>query len=87
LSAGLETGEVRKFARLMASEIRMYREKDVAEGLARGDLYRRLQEDIDRNLEMIVSAHGAGARQVFLRELIDVLAGGDASKMGPGFPM
>lgn len=43
--------DARRFARLLASEIRLYSEKKIEEGSESQDLYERLREAIDRSRE------------------------------------
>ncbi len=78
-----------RFARLLVSEIKLYNESKVTEGRASGDLYRRLSEDIDRSRVMYDERYGhqVGARfDYFHHALVSTLAGGDASKLGDGYP-
>lgn len=77
-------GEARRFARLLASEIKLYNEREVAEGRARGDLYARLRADIERGRrlyeERVPAAIRSGA-DYYYEELVDVLAGGRAEAL------
>ncbi|MEJ7711269.1 MAG: hypothetical protein WKF84_15740 [Pyrinomonadaceae bacterium] len=41
--------DARRFARLLVSEIKLYNEEKVQKGRHEGDLYNRLQEEIDRS--------------------------------------
>jgi hypothetical protein len=74
----------RAFARLIVSDIRLYHEEDVAEGRAAGDLATRLSALLrtarDRYLRRFSTTDPAAA--VFDEEVLRVLAGGDASKLG-----
>ena len=79
----------RRFARLLVSEIKLYNEQKVKEGLGAGDLYGRLREDIDRSRDMYDKRFGeqVGSRyDYFHHELVNTLAGGDSSKLGDGYP-
>jgi hypothetical protein len=81
--------EARRFARLLVSEIKLYNEQKVREGLDAGDLYDRLREDIDRSRQMYdkrVRPEVAGRYDYFHQELVNMLAGGDASRLGEGYP-
>lgn len=71
--------EARRFARLLASEIKLYNEDQVAEGRERGDLYARLKDDIERGRRLYeerVPADVRSSADYYLEELVDVLAGG-----------
>jgi hypothetical protein len=71
--------EARRFARLLASEIKLYNEREVAEGRARGDLYARLKNDIERGRKLYeerVPADVRSGSNYYYEELLDVLAGG-----------
>ncbi|HEY8041434.1 MAG TPA: hypothetical protein VIF15_16625, partial [Polyangiaceae bacterium] len=79
----------RKLARLIVSEIKLYNEKLVAEGLAAGDLYARLTDPIDQAIALFDRRVPAEVRASFdyvHDELVRQLAGGDASKLGRGYP-
>ncbi|MDM7923660.1 MAG: hypothetical protein QUS14_15280 [Pyrinomonadaceae bacterium] len=79
----------RRFARLLVSEIKLYNEQKVTEGREAGDLYNRLREAIDRSREMYdrrVEPAVAAKFDYFHYELLNDLAGGDASKLGAGYP-
>jgi len=71
--------EARRFARLLASEIRLYNERAVTEGRARGDLYARLRQDIERGRRLYEERVPADVRSradYYYEELVEVLAGG-----------
>lgn len=73
--------EARSFARLLASEIKLYNEDQVAEGRERGDLYARLKDDIERGRRLYeerVPADVRSAADYYFEELVDVLAAGRA---------
>ena len=81
--------DARRFARLLVSEIKLYNEQKVREGRDAGDLYNRLREDIDRSRQMYdkrVRPEVAGRYDYFHHELVKALAGGDASRLGEGYP-
>ena len=81
--------DARRFARLLISEIKLYNEQKVAEGRSEHDLYDRLREYIDRSREMYdkrVKAEVAARYDYFHGELVNMLAEGDASKLGATDP-
>ncbi|HEU4593563.1 MAG TPA: hypothetical protein VFS10_00240 [Pyrinomonadaceae bacterium] len=81
--------EARRFARLLVSEIKLYNEQKVREGVDAGDLYNRLREDIDRSRQMYdkrVRPEVSGRYDYFHHELVNMLAGGDSSRLGEGYP-
>jgi hypothetical protein len=78
--------DAKRFARLVVSEIKLYNEAKVAEGRRQRDLYERLKEDIERGRQMYqdrVPPHVRDATNYFFDELVRILAGGDASALGP----
>jgi hypothetical protein len=81
--------KARRFARLLVSEIRLYNEQKVVEGLEAGDLYERLREAIDRSRETYdrrVHPLVAAKFDYFHYEMVNSLAQGKAEKLGPGYP-
>jgi hypothetical protein len=83
-----ERKKARKLARLIVSEIKLYNEKLVAEGLAAGDLYARLKDPIDQSVLLFQRRVPEAVRVEFdymHDELVRQLAGGDASKLGPDY--
>jgi hypothetical protein len=78
--------DAKRFARLVVSEIKLYNEAKVAEGRRTKDIYERLKEDIERGRQMYhdrVPAPVRDATDYFQDELVRILAGGDASALGP----
>jgi hypothetical protein len=78
-SEGERRDEARRFARLLASEIKLYNEEEVAQGRARGDLYARLRDDIERGRRLYEERVPADLRSdadYYYEEIVDVLAGG-----------
>ncbi|MDQ5872191.1 MAG: hypothetical protein M3547_08325 [Acidobacteriota bacterium] len=77
--------EARRFARLLASEIKLYNEHAVAVGRKHGNLYALLAGDIERGRalyeERVPRETRAGA-DYYYEELLEVLAGGDAKAWG-----
>jgi hypothetical protein len=81
--------EARRFARLLVSEIKLYNEPKVREGREAGDLYQRLRDDIDRSRQMYdkrVRPEVSSRYDYFHHELVSMLAEGDASRLGEGYP-
>ncbi len=81
--------DARRFARLLVSEIKLYNEPKVKEGRSNGDLYDRLREDIDRSRQMYdkrVAPPVAARHDYFHQELVNMLAEGDAAKLGGSYP-
>jgi hypothetical protein len=77
--------EARRFARLLASEIKLYNEDEVAEGRARGDLAVRLKDSIERGRRLYeerVPADVRSSRDYYFEELVEVLAGGRPEALG-----
>ncbi len=75
-----ESEEALSFARLLVSEIKLYNEDAVKEGRKNGDLYSRLQEQIDLSREVYEARISGGtklAKDYFEDELIRILAQGD----------
>jgi hypothetical protein len=71
--------DARRFARLLASEIKLYNEREVSEGRYRGDLYERLKDDIERGRRLYeerVPPEVRSGKDYYFEELVDVLAGG-----------
>ena len=70
---------MRRFAHLLASEIKLYNEREVSEGRSRGDLYERLKDDIERGRRLYeerVPPDVRSGKDYYYEELVDVLAGG-----------
>lgn len=77
-----------RFATLLIAEIKLNNEVEVYEGCRSADLYQRLKKEIDRRrkvYEKRVSPLVAAKSDYFYEELVKTLAGGDASKLGPGW--
>jgi hypothetical protein len=77
--------EARRFARLLASEIKLYNEGAVRDGREHGNLYFRLREDIERGRRLYeerVPADVRGDGDYYYEELVDVLAGGRPEALG-----
>lgn len=82
-------GEARKIARLLVSEIKLYHEQELKEGRDSGDIYRRLQTEIDSSREKYtqrVPPAILGARDYFHEEVVRILGENDASRLGAAYP-
>jgi hypothetical protein len=78
--------DAKRFARLVVSEIKLYNENKVNEGRRNKDIYERLKEDIERGRQMYTDRVAGKIREstnYFYDELVRILAGGDASALGP----
>jgi hypothetical protein len=78
--------DAKRFARLVVSEIKLYNETKVNEGRRLKDLYGRLKDDIERGRQMYADRVPPRIRDTtnyFFDELLRILAGGDASALGP----
>lgn len=78
--------DAKRFARLIVSEIKLYNEAKVTEGRKAKDLHSRLKEDIERGRQMYhdrISPSLRNNTNYFHDELVRLLAGGDASALGP----
>jgi hypothetical protein len=80
--------KARRFAKLLVEEIKLYNQTKVAEGRARGDLYGRLHDDIEKSRAAYHKRYGESVRDVdyFTQELMRILAGNNRAVMGAGFP-
>lgn len=74
--------EARRYARLVATDIRLYNEEAVAQGRAQRDLARRLGDQLQRGRESFERRFpelGPHGRSILRDSYVQVLAGGDAS--------
>jgi hypothetical protein len=80
--------KARRFAKLLVEEIKLYNHTKVTEGRARGNLYNRLREDIEKSRGAYQKRYGDSVRDVdyFTQELIRILADNNPVVMGTGFP-
>ncbi|MCU1284414.1 MAG: Chromosome segregation ATPase-like protein [Acidobacteriales bacterium] len=81
--------KAKRFAKLLVDEIKLYNQAKVTEGRQNKDLYKRLQEDIDKSratYEKRYSATAAGSAGYFSAEVIRILADNDPSNLGSDFP-
>ena len=70
-------------------EIKLYNQAKVAEGRQNKDIYKRLQEDIDKSrstYEKRYNSTAAGSAHYFTSEVIRILADNDVSLLGEDFP-
>jgi hypothetical protein len=77
----LRRQEARRFARLVATDIRLYNEEAVVLGRRNRDLFRRLEEQIDRGRQVFEHRFpdlGAPGRAFLHEAYVEILAGGDA---------
>ena len=77
--------EARRLARLLVTEIKLYNEEQVDQGRRSGDIYRRLQEDIDRSRQIFddrIDDQVRSGNDYFREALVRILAGGDESLLG-----
>lgn len=74
--------DARRFARLVATEIRLYNEEDVLLGRRHRDLARRLADSIERGRQSFARrfpALGEGGLDILRDAYVQVLGGGDSS--------
>ena len=80
---GEQEVEAQRLARLLVSELELYNEENIELGRRRGDLYPRLHEDIEHSRKVYFERVAPEVEvDFFLRELIDVVAGGDVNLFG-----
>lgn len=80
-----EHEEAQRLARLLVTEIKLYNEEAVEGGRRDGDVYSRLQEDIDRSRQIFEDRIDPAVRNendYFKQALVRILAGGDPSLLG-----
>jgi len=80
--------KARRFARLLADEIKLYNQSKVAEGRKNRDLYERLRDPIEKSQATYQKRYGstvAASGNYFQHELIRSLAEDDVQLMGPNF--
>jgi len=78
-----------RFARLLVSEIRLHNIELVRQGRVRGNIYRRLHEEIERGREIYerrVHPDVRAKKDYFDAEVIRILAGGEQSLLGEEYP-
>lgn len=77
--------DAERFARLLVSEIVLYNEAMVTTGRRSRDLYRRLQDPIDRSREVFVDRFSQDLLVLFEAELVRTLADNDRELMGSAY--
>lgn len=80
--------DAQRFARLLISEIKLYDEQKIEIARREGNIYQELKPEIDRARKMYEQrfAFREGIeRDYFHDELVSSLAGGDPTKLGPGY--
>ncbi len=81
--------KAKRFAKLLVDEIKLYNKGKVEEGRANKDIYKRLQEDIDKSRSTYEKRYNnsvAGPANYFQAEIIRILADNDVSLLGADFP-
>jgi hypothetical protein len=81
--------EARRTARLLVSEIKLYHEQELDHGRRNGDIYQRLQKEIDLGRESYsqrVPGGVLGSHDYFHEELVRILGENDASRLGAAYP-
>ena len=81
--------KAKRFAKLLVDEIKLYNKGKVEEGRQNKDIYKRLQEDIDKSratYEKRYNSTAAGSADYFTSEVIRILADNDVSLLGSDFP-
>lgn len=79
--------EAKTFASRIVSEIKLYNTALVADGNGSHDLYRQLQENIDRARMMYDKANDSKAdRDYFHEAVVEILCDGNADVLGEGYP-
>jgi hypothetical protein len=81
--------EARRTARLLVSEIKLYHEQELQYGRQHGDIYERLQKEIDLGRETymhrvpraILTSH-----DYFHEEVVRILGDNDVSRLGSAYP-
>jgi len=74
----------RRYARLVATDIRLYNEEAVMQGRRNGDLVERLEQHLRRGKETFLRRHGAlgpAGLEILHGAFVQVLAGGDEEQL------
>jgi len=77
--------DAKRLARLLVSEIKLYNEKKVEEGRAKGDLYDRLKDDIERSRQVYEERTPELVRRgtnYFQEEIVRILCDGRTDVLG-----
>jgi hypothetical protein len=79
--------KAKRVARVLVSDLKLYNEEQVNQGIKNRDLYNRLQEDLDRSFkhyqERVANLLEASAPNYFKEELVRQLGNGDPAALGP----
>jgi len=81
--------EARKIARLLVSGIKLYHEQEIKDGRQNGDIYQRLQKEIDQARETYrrrVPSEVLASPDYFHEELVRILGDNDPSRLGAAYP-
>jgi hypothetical protein len=81
--------EARRTARLLVSEIKLYHEQELDSGRQNGDIYQRLQKQIDLGREAYALRVPKGVQALhdyFHEELVRILGENDVARLGPAYP-
>jgi hypothetical protein len=81
--------EARRTARLLVSEIKLYHEQELDNGRQNGDIYQRLQKEIDLGREAYSHRVAKGvlaSHDYFHEELVRILGENDPSRLGVAYP-
>lgn len=76
-------------ARLLVSEIKLYHERELESGRQNHDIYQRLQKQIETGREAYqhrVRSAVVGGHDYFHEELVRILGGNDAARLGSAYP-
>lgn len=92
-STGLDA-RARRFAKVLAQDLELYLQRDRPDALAAAragrDLYGQLREDLDKCRQSFLERYPAGSGpglEILDAQLVAILAQGDASVLGPGYPL
>lgn len=84
----------RRFAKVLAQDLELYLQRDRPEVLAAAraqhDLYGQLREDLDKCRQSFLERYPAGSGpglELLDAQLVAILAQGDASALGPAYPL
>jgi hypothetical protein len=80
--------DAQRFARLLIADIKLYNEQEAESARKAGNIYQQLKPEIDRARKMYderASKDEFNPRDYFHEELVKYLAGGDETKLGPGY--
>lgn len=88
------SNRARRFAKVLAQDLELYLQRDRPEALAAAraghDLYGQLREDLDKCRQSFLERYPAGSGpglDILDAQLVAILAQGDASALGPDYPL